>query len=260
MQAARYDVLVHGFSASAGVHPAAALQLALKLDPSTARMLSAHFPCVVLSAIPQDHAERAKADLAKYGAQVELRVTRLGLRTSDHRDSAPTGSSPQARTGGSYELGEILAPMRPSNSNGHPAEQRVVSARPIEIAGTVGGGPGRITKTATGVSQRLTFGSLSADEPPMQLAVELPRRGPSLPRGRMVVGELPKPAPVPSRRLRLFNWTVRGLGSLGPLLLHSLLFLVITLLTLAAVSWAMRPSPRAGDGLSPFGNGSILGD
>jgi hypothetical protein len=257
MQAARYDVLVHGFSASAGVHPAAALQLALKLDPSTARILSARFPCVVLSAIPQDHAERAKADLAKYGAQVELRVTRLGVRTSDHRDSAPAGSSPQLRSGGGYELGEILAPMRPSNSNGQTAEPRVVSARPIEVAGAVGGGPGRLTKPVTGVSQRLSFGSQSADEPPLQLAVDLPRRGPS---ARMVVGELPKPAPVPSRRLRLLNWAVRGLGSLGPLLLHSLLFLVITLLTLAAVSWAMRPSPRAGDGLSPFGNGSILGD
>jgi len=253
--AARFDVVVLAFRADAGVHPSAALQLALKMPPSTARLLTERLPCVVLSAIPEEHAARVRKDLERYGAVVELRGSSLGRISQGQRSSdgvRATGSQPSRED---YELGEILAPLGQSH---RPAKKPALSLPP-PVPGTHaslarGAAPLQIeTRTSTGPSAptsapfggRRPLHSLFDDDAPLQLAIELPSRTRAGARPPMVVGELPKPEARESTHVRFKRWALRGMGEVGPILLHGVLFVVISAVSLTAVSWALRAPDKA---------------
>lgn len=242
MHAARFDVVVLEFRSDAGVHPAAALQLALKMSSSTARLLAERLPCVVLSAIPEDHAQRVQGELRRYGAVTELRPSSLG------RVGGGSARSGSGRASGSqpgrddYELGEILAPLGASLRPDEKVPSFPLPGLASLRAPTSPTAPTGPRSDASPFLGRRPLPSLFDDDQPLQLAIELPLR--NAPRRPMVVGELPKPETRPSLRFRFTRWALAGLGEVGPLLWHGVLFVVVSAVTLVAVGWAVQPPTR----------------
>jgi hypothetical protein len=242
MHAARFDVVVLSFRPSAGVHPAAALQLALKMSSSTARLLAERLPCVVLTAIPEEHAARVQAELQRYGAVTELRASSLGRVSRGHGSDGHGRASSSQPGRDDYEIGEILAPLgasvRPEKKAAPPLPSLpgLASLKPPPPPP-----PGPRSDASTFLGRR-PLPSLFDDDQPLQLAIELPTRTPL--RRPMTVGELPKPEARDSMRVRFTRWALRGLGEVGPWLWHGALFLVVSTVTLVAVGWAVRPTTR----------------
>jgi hypothetical protein len=240
MHAARFDVVVLSFRPSAGVHPAAALQLALKMSSSTARLLAERLPCVVLTAIPEEHAARVQAELQRYGAVTELRASSLGRVSHGHGSDGAVRASSSQPGRDDYEIGEILAPLGASvRPEKKPAPVTLSLPGLASLKPPPPPGPRSDVSTFLG---RRPLPSLFDDDQPLQLAIELPTRTPM--RRPMTVGELPMPEVRDSMRVRFTRWALRGLGEVGPWLWHGALFLVVSAVTLVAVGWAVRPTTR----------------
>lgn len=261
MSSPRYDVVVLAFRLNAGVRPATALELALKLDARTARMLVERFPCVVLSSVASEQAQQARAALERFGANVELRESRLGSLADKHLTSsgAPPAPAPPAPArppvlaapaqrvqAASYELGEILAPMggrsdaggarKPMPSSHPPGPARF----PIEL-----GDPSDTPAGGTRKSLPDFIETAMDDDQPM-LEVD-PRAWAAIQRP-ITRADKPRPAsspPGPRQRDYGAIWRAM-LGALGPMATHALLFAIIASLTVLAVGWALQPAGPQG--------------